>query len=71
MGVCQQSPKHQPTPNVVHWAEGGPTSLDNLALLCGHHHRLIHHSHWQVTINQGVPEFTSDPDRDARWQQAG
>jgi hypothetical protein len=28
--------------HVVHWADGGPTSVDNLVLLCRHHHRLIH-----------------------------
>jgi hypothetical protein len=28
--------------HVVHWADGGPTSLDNLLLLCRRHHRLVH-----------------------------
>jgi hypothetical protein len=27
---------------VVHWAEGGETSLSNLLLVCTHHHRLLH-----------------------------
>jgi hypothetical protein len=40
-----------------HWADGGPTSVDNLVLLCGHHHRLVHHSDWAVKINEGQPEF--------------
>ena len=37
----------------------GPTDLTNLVLLCGYHHRLIHHSEWQVRINpkDGLPEF--------------
>ncbi|MCH7844591.1 MAG: HNH endonuclease [Acidobacteria bacterium] len=25
-----------------HWADGGPTRLDNQRLLCRHHHRLVH-----------------------------
>ena len=28
--------------HVVHWADGGPTRLDNLVLLCSRHHTLIH-----------------------------
>ncbi|MFI8569598.1 HNH endonuclease signature motif containing protein, partial [Rhodococcus sp. NPDC078407] len=27
-----------------HWTDGGPTDMNNLVLLCGFHHRLIHHS---------------------------
>ena len=28
--------------HIVPWPHGGPTDLDNLALLCGSHHRLVH-----------------------------
>jgi hypothetical protein len=28
--------------HIEHWAHGGDTSLDNLVLLCRHHHRLVH-----------------------------
>lgn len=28
--------------HVIHRKNGGPTTLDNLVLLCGHHHRLLH-----------------------------
>ncbi len=28
--------------HIVHWADGGETSLDNLVLQCRHHHRLLH-----------------------------
>ena len=49
--------------HITHWAEGGPTSVDNLVLLCGQHHRLIHHSHWTVKINEGKPEFGQKPAR--------
>jgi hypothetical protein len=28
--------------HITHWADGGPTSLDNLMLLCRRHHTLLH-----------------------------
>ena len=28
--------------HIKHWADGGETSLDNLVLLCRHHHRFVH-----------------------------
>jgi len=34
--------------HVRHWADGGETSLDNLLLLCAHHHRLVHEAGWQI-----------------------
>jgi Domain of unknown function (DUF222)/HNH endonuclease len=40
-----------------HWANGGPTTLDNLVLLCAHHHRLLHHSEWDCAIINGRPQF--------------
>ena len=34
--------RHLHAHHVVHWADGGPTDLANLVLLCGAHHRLVH-----------------------------
>src|SRR5262245_45276983 len=34
--------------HIRHWAQGGPTSLSNLALLCRRHHRAIHEEGYQV-----------------------
>lgn len=36
--------------HIRHWIDGGPTDLDNLVLLCGFHHRLLHHSDWEVVM---------------------
>jgi len=43
--------------HIVHWKDGGPTDLANLVLLCRRHHRVLHHSPWQVRIRDGLPEF--------------
>jgi len=34
--------------HIIHWADGGPTDLDNLITLCGYHHRLIHEDGWTI-----------------------
>lgn len=34
--------------HIRHWAEGGETALDNLVLLCTHHHRLVHEGGFTV-----------------------
>jgi hypothetical protein len=34
--------------HVHHWARGGPTTLDNLVLLCRCHHRLVHEGGYGV-----------------------
>jgi Domain of unknown function (DUF222)/HNH endonuclease len=56
---CDRPPRWTDAHHVQHWSNGGPTDLGNLTLLCGYHHRLIHHSDWQVRINpkDGLPEF--------------
>jgi hypothetical protein len=35
--------------HLQHWAEGGPTDLDNLVLLCWWHHLFIHEHRWHIT----------------------
>jgi hypothetical protein len=42
--------------HVRHWADGGPTSLSNLVLLCRPHHRLIH-QRFGMEMVQGRPVF--------------
>ena len=34
--------------HIVWWSRGGSTDLDNLLLLCGFHHRLVHEHAWTV-----------------------
>lgn len=39
---CDRPPGWCHAHHIVHWADGGPTALSNLALLCSHHHHLVH-----------------------------
>ncbi len=34
--------------HIEHWAQGGHTKLDNLVLVCGHHHERLHEGGFQV-----------------------
>jgi hypothetical protein len=34
--------RHIDAHHIEHWANGGETSIDNLVLLCRHHHHLVH-----------------------------
>jgi 5-methylcytosine-specific restriction endonuclease McrA len=34
--------------HIRHWAQGGPTTLSNLVLLCRRHHRAVHEEGYQV-----------------------
>ena len=57
---CDRGPRWTEAHHVTPWAAGGPTSLDNLTLLCGFHHGLIHEPDgWTVhTATDGLPTFT-------------
>jgi 5-methylcytosine-specific restriction endonuclease McrA len=35
--------------HIQHWAEGGPTTLSNLVLLCRRHHRAVHEEGYRIT----------------------
>ena len=37
--------------HIIHWADLGPTNLDNLITLCGFHHRLVHREGWEIIGN--------------------
>jgi hypothetical protein len=46
--------------HLEHWLHGGHTRLDNLLLLCGFHHHLVHEGGWTVTIGaDGAFAFSS------------
>ncbi|WP_245154257.1 HNH endonuclease signature motif containing protein [Rhodococcus sp. 1R11] len=50
------------------WEDGGHTDLNNLVLVCGECHRLVHHSDWQLIMGDdghpyAIPPESVDPRR--------
>jgi len=54
---CGRPPGWCEAHHVWHWADGGPTSIDNTCLLCDHHHRLVHSQGWDIRLLEGRTEF--------------
>ena len=48
--------------HVKHWSAGGETSLDNLLLLCSHHHRLVHEGGFRIERDYQHRWFFKRPD---------
>jgi len=42
--------------HIEHWFDGGETKMDNLVLLCRHHHRLLHQGGFSIE-NKGANEL--------------
>ncbi|MBA3764702.1 MAG: DUF222 domain-containing protein [Actinobacteria bacterium] len=47
--------------HIVWWSQGGATDLENLVLVCGFHHRLVHEHDWSIERM---------PDGRVRWYMA-
>ncbi|WP_257886189.1 HNH endonuclease signature motif containing protein [Rhodococcoides fascians] len=52
--------------HIKFWEHGGHTDLNNLALVCGECHRLIHHGDWQLIMGDdgypyAIPPESVDP----------
>ncbi|HEX3814611.1 MAG TPA: DUF222 domain-containing protein [Mycobacteriales bacterium] len=58
---CDQPAQRCEVHHVRHWANGGPTALNNLVLLCPHHHWTIHHSDWQIVFTKRIPYVVPPP----------
>ncbi|HLQ60825.1 MAG TPA: DUF222 domain-containing protein, partial [Candidatus Acidoferrales bacterium] len=62
---CDRPPPWCDGHHLVHWLEGGKTSLDNLVLLCRRHHRLVHEEGWRLAWGpdgelRGFPPWMND-----------
>lgn len=58
---CDRPPEWCDAHHLVHWSDGGATSIDNTALLCGYHHTLIHEGEWTARMIDGIPHFIPPP----------
>ncbi|GLY68139.1 HNH endonuclease signature motif containing protein [Amycolatopsis taiwanensis] len=58
---CTRGPKWTTPHHVVPWSVDKRTDADNLVLLCARHHRVIHHTPWEVRMNGHLPEFIPPP----------
>ncbi|GAA0459894.1 HNH endonuclease [Paractinoplanes deccanensis] len=61
---CDRPPRWTDAHHIIAWTAGGTTSLDNLVLLCRHHHRAVHHPRtgWQIRHGtDGRPDFIPPP----------
>jgi hypothetical protein len=65
-GGCVAAGCDRPAPwtdahHLTHWLAGGPTSLDNLVLLCRVHHRAVHEGGWRLDRGDGGPPCAHPP----------
>ncbi|MDA3627918.1 DUF222 domain-containing protein [Saccharopolyspora sp. WRP15-2] len=69
---CDRPPGTPQAHHIEHWVDGGPTEINNMVMLCPHHHRRIHDQHWSITMRRGRPMFTPPSNMDkTRTPQPG
>jgi hypothetical protein len=57
---CDRAPEWSEGHHLHHFADGGPTSLDNLVLACSRHHHVWHRPGWSVKLlPDGTVETTT------------
>jgi 5-methylcytosine-specific restriction endonuclease McrA len=54
--------RHTDLHHIQHWANGGPTSLDNLINLCKRHHTLVHERGYLIAAHPGGTFTFYQPD---------
>ncbi|HVH62148.1 MAG TPA: HNH endonuclease signature motif containing protein, partial [Candidatus Dormibacteraeota bacterium] len=52
------------------WIQGGSSDLENLTLLCGRHHRLVHEGGWQLIKTEDGRLLTIAPPTTFRLARA-
>jgi Domain of unknown function (DUF222)/HNH endonuclease len=58
---CDRRPSWCEAHHVIPWEHDGITALDNLVLLCSHHHHVVHRPGWHATFD-GTTFTVTKPD---------
>ncbi|MGH3630636.1 MAG: HNH endonuclease signature motif containing protein, partial [Sciscionella sp.] len=61
---CPRTPAQSDAHHIREWAHGGFTNPDNMVLLCGYHHRMVHHTGWEIHMHNSTPYFLPPVHRD-------
>jgi len=54
--------------HVEHWEHGGNTNVNQMLLICRHHHRVTHRPGWQLLLHDGWPYWIT-PNGHTFWGQ--
>ena len=54
---CGKPPRHCQAHHIIGWAQGGETTLQNMALLCSRCHHDLHMGHYHIVVVDGKPEI--------------
>ncbi|MCM3922152.1 HNH endonuclease [Frankia sp. AiPs1] len=63
---CDKPPSWCECHHCTHWKDDGVTALHNLVLICGQHHRQVHHDGWTIIFTDDghpayIPPWRVDP----------
>jgi Domain of unknown function (DUF222) len=56
---CTRGLRFTQAHHVWHWAEGGPTNLTNMIMLCAGHHALVHDGRWRLDYHAASNTVTA------------
>ncbi len=60
--LCDVRFDHCEIHHIIEWEHGGPTDLNNLIPLCGVHHERVHHTGWQIALDDQCNLTVTKPD---------
>ncbi len=60
--LCDVKFDHCEMHHIIEWEHGGPTNLNNLIPLCSIHHERMHHTGWQIDLDDQRTLTVTKPD---------